>query len=198
MAYGDGDWRVSVRGTIGSEESWVNTWAVIGPSADFAVMAPILAHFDTLYTALGGFAAHLSNEWSAVGATARDLSNGITYDLSWNVIAGASATEKLPNQLAMRVSLSSTLGVNGGPFLCGFSQNANSDGVIDATTITDFSGALEDLWANLDGDGTFLGIDRPTIPAVVPVARMRLGARFDVIRRRANDLAEAYTLVPAP
>jgi hypothetical protein len=190
MAYGPEDYRFTVRGTLNGTEEWANTWCV-GSVADAANAVAAAAALHDFYTSV---ALHgLGSGWQATTCQSRNLDTGVTTDHTWATITGDDLAHMLPNQIAVRVSLSTLSGVNGGPFLAGFSESANdSTGTLNNTDQSDLADDVETLANDLDAIGCVLSIDRPTVPATVPAVRARVGQRFDVIRKRANELPETY------
>lgn len=194
MAYTAGDILVQVRGSLAPAESWVNSWSFSpdggSPNAQACVDA-----LHLFYATLAG--TWLPAEFTAVGATIKQLSTGITSEADWTTVTGVNAQDILPTQLAIRVSLNTAQGANGGPFIPGWSKQASAeDGVIDAGVVADLETALETLNTDVLAADYHIGLHRPTILEVDVAARARIGQRFDVIRRRANDQAEAYVSVP--
>lgn len=192
MAYTDNEYRVQVRGNVGDSEMWNNTWSFLDldGAQDPADLGPLLNAF---YGDIGGFASWLSNDWVTVGATAKNLMTNALIELPWANQTGSSEGELLPTQLAMRVSLSGAAGARGGPFLTGFVVAAVDGSLIDADCVSDFIGALEQFTASLTANDWQLRIDRPTTNVTAAVLAGRVGERFDVIRKRANDTAESYS-----
>lgn len=184
---------VTVRGNLAPSEIWTNTWA-------FKETDPAAVPQDAV-TTLHGFYANLAAEWmptefTAVGATIKDLSTGITSDAVWATITGADTQDILPTQLGVRVSLNDNANHRGGPFLCGFSKIAAAeDGVLDTGCQTDIATELANMAATLATEDYLIGIHRPTTDTVVTATQGRVGQRFDVIRKRSNANMEAYDLV---
>lgn len=191
--YEANDYRVQVRGNVGDSESWVNTWSFKGSGPVLDDIDAIANRLNALYDSWAGFASWQSTAYSHVGATLKVLATGDTIELDWDGANGSAPSELLPTQLAMRVSLTALGGVHGGPFLTGFVVLAVDGSLIDDDLVGDFIGALETFTGGLTTDGLVLGIDRPTIEEVAIVTAGRVGHRFDVISKRANDTAEAYS-----
>lgn len=193
MAYTNNEYRINVRGTIGSSEIFSNTWAVLDVvgGQSIAEVAPILRGFYA-----DAYLGQVSSHTSAVGATAKNLGTLVQTELSWEEVVGDDLADLLPTQCGIRVSLTGPLGVHGGPFLAGFSVNAtDSEGLYNPASAGIVATALEDMVAALEAAGWNLRIDRPTAATTVAVTQARIGQRFDVIRKRANDLAESYIVV---
>lgn len=193
MAYVAGDFRFRVSGTFDNGESWVNTWAFRN-IADGTLREATVSDLHAFYAA--AFLASVSSHTHAVACTSKNLFTGSTIEEDWESISGDDLADLLPTQCAVRISLNSQSGVNGGPFLAGFSVNAvdeNGDLVVgERTVLTSALGGLAE--SELSG-GRQLGIERATVPEVVVASRGRVGTRFDVIRKRANDRAESYSTV---
>lgn len=190
MAYSEGDILVTVRGSIGPSEQWLNTWA-FAPNAGTPVVADVVDDLHAMYAALA--AEWFPVEFTAVGATVRYLFDSISEEAAWTTITGANVQDMLPSQLAVRASLNDNAGVNGGPFITGWSkQAAAEDGLLDSGAQTDLADAVEGLANAVQVSDYNLALHRPTVPAVNPVTRVRVGQRFDVIRKRGNDTPEAY------
>lgn len=190
MAYSSGDLLITVRGNLAPAEIWTNTWAfkAVGGTPDY------LQVVDALEVFYGDLATNwLPVEFTAVGATVKALDTGITTEAAWNLITGQNVQDILPTQLAVRVSLSGAGGVQGGPFLPGWSKQASAeDGVIDSGVVTDIIDALDVLNTSTQAADFVIGINRPTTATVVQATQARVGQRFDVIRKRSNNNAEAY------
>lgn len=190
MAYAAGDLLITVRGNLDPAEIWTNTWAfkVAGGDPDFVQVV------DALNVFYGALASEwLPTEFSAVGATVKALDTGVSQEGTWTPITGLNEQDILPTQLAIRVSLSASGGHQGGPFLAGWSKQASSeDGVVDAGVVTDIIDAIGVLDASVQAADFVIGIHRPTTSTVVQATQARVGQRFDVIRKRSNNNAEAY------
>lgn len=190
MAYSAGDLLITVRGNLDPAEIWTNTWAfkVDGLNPDY------LQVVDALEVFYGALATDwLPVEFTAVGATVKALDTGISTEASWNLITGQNVQDILPTQLAVRVSLSGAGGVQGGPFLPGWSKQASAeDGVIDSGAVTDIIDGIDTLNTAVQAADFVIGIHRPTNSTVVQATQARVGQRFDVIRKRSNNNAEAY------
>lgn len=197
MAYTNDMYRVIVRGTLcDGAESWYNSWTVLDDTGgqDITEITVSLAAF---YTAI--FDAEISSHTTRQGATARNLGTGVATELAIGTDTGNDLADPMPSQVAVRYSLSGLAGTHGGPFIAGWSKNAGDDaGLLSSANQTVLADALEDFWAAIDGLGWVLAIDRPTAETVDGVVQARVGQRFDVIRKRANDIAEAYVTVTAP
>lgn len=193
MAYAAGEWKVNVRGNLAGSEIWSNSWCLIDPTGvqDIQEAGDILHAF---YEDIAGFASWLGASWNTVGASAKALNTGLVQELVWATETGSSASEPLPQQLAIRISLQSAF-ARGGPFLSGFTTNAigSTAGSVDAALIGDFVGALETMTASLTTAGWQLGLDQPTTLTATQVTGGRIGNRWDVIRKRANDVHDTYT-----
>lgn len=194
MAYEDGNYRIVVRGNVGDSEAWYNTWTFDDATGaqDVAEVGAILAQF---YTDITTFASWLSTAYSVVGAQAKALDTGNVTDLAGFTMNGSSTDELIPTQLAMRVSLKASPTLRGGPYLTGFVTNAIDGGLITASCVSDFVDALEDFWGAVVAAGWQWCVDSPTDEIVQPVLSGRVGHRFDVIRKRAAQTAEAYSAI---
>ena len=196
MAYADGQWRFHVRGTL-LGEIFDNTWcAQHDPGDDDPQEFADILH--QLYEDI--YASGISDDTKAVAATMKNLGTGLLSDASWAEIVGATATPMLPTQCAIRVTLAGSGQTRGGPFIAGWHRTSlGPDGqVLDDTPRNNLVTALETFWAAADAAGWSLLIDKPTTSSPVVVSSIRVGHRFDVIRKRANDLPEAYVMVTAP
>jgi len=190
MAYTDDMYRAQVRGSFENGEVFNNTWAFIRTDPEALVTDLI----EQLHLAYAGIAAlDLSSHTTITGCTVKNLGTGIVSEGSWSIITGDDLADLLPTSCAWRISLSANPNVHGGPFISGWSVNAvdangdlltaNQDGLV--TVVTDLETALA-------GADWHIGIDRPTVPTVVDASQVRVGRRADVIRKRTNDLSEAY------
>lgn len=190
MAYSAGDVMVTVSGTTGVFEAWTNTWTFEG--IDAANEQSCIDALHDFYEELT-LNVTLSNDWSARGAVLRRLLAGTSLVGSWSILSGGNTTDNLPSQLAVRVSLASISGHNGGPFLTGWTVASNTaDGQLLDTDQVDIVSALANLDTAIQALGGFIALNRPTAPEVVRVVQGRVGERFDVIRSRANDTPESY------
>jgi len=195
MAYAAGDFRFVVRGSLNSGEIWANTWAVfnIDNATERQAVAAALHQF---YDDING---PLSNDWQALTCQSKDLFTNVTVDETWAGIVGGTATDMMPGQIAVRLSLFSLIGQNGGPFLCGFvNTDTENNGQLTSSTQSLIRDAASDLGDAIVAAGCSWGLDRPTGPEIVTVQRFRVGRRFDVIRKRANDVGESYLTVEGP
>lgn len=196
MAYADGDYRFVVRGNF-STEQWNNVWSfrqTAPPAGDIQDIADAL-HAFYLANDVGNL---MSAAWSAVGCTAHDLFAGDSIELDFTTIGGTGA-DPLPPQCAIRLSITSAPNIRGGPFLCGFDVN-QVDGAGGATSacIAELQTNANALFAAAQTALFELCVDSPSTPALATATAARLGERFDVIRKRANDLAESYTPLVVP
>jgi hypothetical protein len=192
VAYVDGDYRVTIAGTFGLAETWSNTWTVLDDAGGLDIATAIPA-FRGFYIDLQDL---MSDIWAARTATSRNLFTGATRDHAFADFGGPGTGEPLPNQLAVRISLRSGLGVNGGPFISGWNSSVLSgDGTVSAAAKATIVGAVTALDDTLDAAGWRLMIDRPTVPETVTASEARVGERFDVIRGRARDVPELYSSI---
>lgn len=193
MAYDADDWQINVRGNLTGGEQWSNSWCFHDNDGGQPVqeVADLLSNW---YETVWGFASWIHNGTTVEGAVARSLLDGGLTELDFFTGSGGNNVSALPNQLAMRISLSGTGGARGGPFIAGFDRTANDDGMIDDDCIGDIIGALEGLASAVITAGWTWCINRPTTEVTVPVNVGRIGHRWDVIRKRANELAESYTV----
>lgn len=194
MAYTADDWRFIIEGMVGPSEAFSNTWAFTDV-ASTGDPQDIANHLNQFYLDLAGL-------WSpAIKVNTcryRNLSTTVETVASFTPVVGSASSDMLPSQCAMRVSLNSALGKNGGPFLPAFciaEVSSADDGLLPTATQTTITTALTNLNNNVTSDDWVIGIDRPTVPEVVNAARGRIGRRYDVIRKRSNDTPEAYSTV---
>lgn len=195
MAYIDGDIRVNVQGTLHGNEIWSNTWAVEG-AVGLALKTEAVNRIHNFYSQIS---SAMTVEWHAQVATVTDLFANSSQDIFFDDVDGAEVDAELPQQLAVRISLTAGVGVQGGPFLAGFTTAAlAADGLVDSVTQTLIADEVEDLAEELDAEGLALALDSPTNTALFTVHTVRVGQRFDVIRKRSNDVLESYItrLVP--
>lgn len=195
MPYPANVYRIVVRGSLldGAEE-WNNVWSVIDEvgGQDVNELATIV---HDLYADI--FALDISSHSAALGATVEKLSDGTRTELSFASITGDDLADPFPPQIAARVSLTAAGNRHGGPYITGWSKNAGDDqGQLQE------QGALALAVANyfdaLNTAGWFPGIDSPTDEQVYPVLSAKVGKRFDVIRKRANEIPEAATPIAVP
>lgn len=195
MAYVVGDIRVQIQGTLPGGEIFSNTWAVEG-AVDAAARTAAVGRIHNFYNQIQGL---LSDQYNAQVATVRDLFANVTYDEFFDDVPGTDTEVPLPTSTAIRVSLSGGTNVQGGPFLSGFTvTDLVSPGVLASAAQATIADEVEDLAEELDGLGLSLALDSPKNLALFTVHTVRVGERFDVIRKRANDLLESYEtrLVP--
>lgn len=193
MAYIDGDFLVNIKGTLANNEIWSNTWAMVGALTAVEKQDCV----DALHTFYNDITPFLSAEWTADVATGTDLATGVSVDYAWGAFVGTETAKTIPTQLAIRCSLSNDFGVRGGPFLTGWTIDAidATKGLIAPATVTQIAGELDQLGQEVLAAGASLGIHRPTLETVVIASMGRVGQRFDIIRKRANEVLEAYTPV---
>lgn len=190
MAYSAGDVVVEIKGTGIGNEIWSNSWGVTG-AVDAASRQLAVDAVHAFYNDIAGL---YGTGTEAAVALVHDKFANVTYIQSFAAVAGTEASKPLPTQLAVRVSLKAGVNIRGGPFLTGFSidQVSTTGGLLDSTAQATIVGEVEDLYAQLDADGMALAIDSPTNLAMFDVVEARVGQRFDVIRKRANDILEDY------
>lgn len=189
MAYTTDDYRFSVTGVLGSFEVFSNTWTVtdIGGTNPVVDCVPALRGF---YQAIDDW---LSADMSIDACQVRNLGTNVVTDFTWASIPGLNTQALLPTQLAVRVSLRSALAQNGGPFIVGWAKQASTDqGLVLPDVVDDLLAAVVAMDNALEAQGYNLAIDRPTGPEVVDASQVRIGSRFDVIRKRANQVMENY------
>lgn len=192
MAYSAFDFQVIVNGHLPGSEVWANTWTFDNMSGtgdrDDAV-----ADLHQFYTDIKGL---WNTGVGADSATIYDLSDSIGSPGTWTAIVGTSANATLPQEVAIRVSLTDLEGVHGGPFLPATNvATVAATGILATASQTTLATALTNLNANLDGHDLQLRIDRPSVETTVEARQGRIGLVFDVIRRRRNNLNEAYAVV---
>lgn len=190
MAYDAGDILVTVRGSFDPGEIWANVWAFVEVSPGSNPQDAV----DGLHAFYAELAAlWFPGEYHAISASVKDLATGISVDGEWEALAGSQADDILPTQLAVRVSLSDDIGTRGGPFLGGWNKaTAAEDGLVDNGAQAAVITALNNLDTAVTTDGYRIGIHRPTVPDVRVATMGRVGKRFDVIRKRGNNVPEAY------
>lgn len=190
MPYTTNDHEVQVRGTFDNGESWVNVWAfqMTDPGADLVDLATALHDF---YSDV--YLLKISSHTKAVGATVKNLVTDVVTEMTWTTITGDNLSDLLPTQCAIRVSLKAPPNINGGPFIGGWSDNAvDENGLLLTTDQTGLVTALSDFDTALQAIDWAIGIKRPSVTDVALATQGRVGKRFDVIRKRAGDLAESY------
>jgi len=195
MAYSANDNLVQVEGSLPDGEVWSNSWAVKATpgTTDFDdVEAAFHDFYDTLAT---GAAPVFGNLWTATKYTRRHPSDSTVFQPSWVTITGTNANDFLPSECAVRVSLDDGATHNGGPFLAGFTVDAvTATGLFKLAYQNVVADAVEQLGIDLNATAADLALHRPTVPSVVEVTTAKVGQVFDVIRRRRNDLPEAYVV----
>lgn len=195
MAYTSDEYTCVASGTLAGGEVWYNTWCARRIDSG-ALVADLIAGVQAFYA---DFAAlDVANDWTLQTIQAKNLSSEIVTNSPVNPAgAGSDSTNPpLPNQVATRVSLKGLPNVNGGPFLVGWSSAAlSTDGDLEATNKAGLVTAVTDLQADLLSNDWVLSILRPTIESTVTADSARIGERFDIIRRRANERLEAYSTI---
>lgn len=192
MAYSAFHFKINITGMAGPSEQWSNDWAVIDFEETPGDVDDVV---QALHDAYDAWTIWQGDEYTAVAARSTQLLTGIQVEHSWATITGVSTQDILPTQLALRASLNTTAGVNGGPFLAGWSKQASgSDGLVVTTVQQDVVDEVVTLQTAIGLAGWRLGIHRPTLEIVVPAVRVRSGQRFDVIRKRGNDTPENYVI----
>lgn len=190
MPYVDTEWAVIVEGVLPGSENWANRWTIretgVGADLDDAT-----AEFRALYTSWAGLCP---TSWSATMITFRNLVNSTVVTPAWSPVDGeVDDAGPLPTECALRVSLSAAPGRHGGPFMAGAATSTvDSDGRIFPTFLTGFIAALEDLQANLVAADFQLVLDSPSDTETKDITAVRIGRTFDVIRKRRNNIPEAY------
>jgi len=193
MAYTDDDLRVVIRGNLPGGEIWANTWAVkdLGdfPSQDLA---------DAFHAFYGALAGIWANTTTATDITITRLSTNEELGASWTTVTGDDTSPSaMPNECAVRLSLSAPDNVRGGPFLTGFSvATCADDGNFAASNQSEVGGAFDTLCTDLTLIDHALCINKTQDEELVFVTQGRIGQVFDVIRRRRNKLSENYFVVP--
>lgn len=189
MAYFDGEYLLTVRGNLPSGEVWANTWCVYD-SSNTLDPQQALDHLRQMYLDIS---ADLSNDWNAASASIKNLFTGVTFPGSWTTVTGTETSDNLPTECAVRLSFDDGQGANGGPFICGFVEDAlHSTGILLTTVQGTLVDGIEALNLNLGTDGWSLHIHRPSVTSTVPVVHAKVGRVFDVIRRRRSAIAEDY------
>lgn len=190
MAYDIDDFRIVVAGDLAGSEVWANTWSVTGTGTPQSLSDAFHAFYTGIFDAC-------ANTSVAASFTLTQRVGNVPISATWSPIPGDdSVNPALPNEVALRVSLSGDNGVQGGPFLCGFSSAVlNDSGNLDSTIRTGFIGALTSLRDDLAAADWALAINKATTAVHVAVDTARLGSVFDVIRRRRNRLSESYVSV---
>lgn len=190
MAYNTNEFQVIAQGSLGGVERWSNTWTFLELSG-FTSRQATADQVRALYAQL---VARFHTSWDADGAIIRDLNTGNGEPADWEVVAGTGSTNLAPTQLATRISLDNLAGVRGGPFLSGYTISAiGAGGIVAGGVVTDLIDAVDTLASAGLNEGYQMRIDRPSVETTVAALRARVGARFDVIRSRANDTQESYT-----
>lgn len=195
MAYTVEQFQVIASGTAPGGEVWYNSWCVLDPTTSGDV-DEIQSAFAAFYADIAALA--VSDQWTYNFLRCKNLGTEVVYDLAVNpALAGSDTTnDPLPNQLAVRVSLKALPNINGGPFLTGFTTAAVGDsGELANGTLLDIVQAVDDLSTNLTGNQFAIGIQRPSALTCVEAESARVGAKFDVIRKRANERLENYEIV---
>lgn len=196
MPYLDTEWAVVVEGALPSSEVWANRWTV-----QEQTLSPDQA---ALTTAIRGFylvwAGICANDWTATMLTYRNLVTSDVVTPTWAVVQGDEETANpLPTECAIRISLSAANGRRGGPFMSGLHVGVvDTDGRAKSAEITPMASGLADLFDQADAAGYAFRLDSPTDTGTNALTAARIGRTFDVIRRRRNQVPEAYVPVTLP
>jgi hypothetical protein len=180
---------VIIEGNLPGSEVWSNRWTVQETDVASDINDALVA-FHTLYAAWSGL---MVDDWNVVRIAGRNLATGLVVDYSFVPIDGGSSTDPLPTECAIRISLTGTGGRHGGPFIAGFSSTfTDGQGQLDSTNATAMRNGLNALVTDLAAADFVLRMDSPTTTQTVALTQARLGRTFDVIRKRRNNVAEAY------
>lgn len=194
MPYVAGDVMVTVTGTLSSSEEWANVWSFKDVAGDTEAQAVVDA-LHAFYTSVGD--DFWTTATSAVNASYRWLDGSGTFPASWTTITGDTATDLLPTECALRLSIRTLPEASrGGPFLAGFGvQTIEPDGTFTPALQTTLQGYVQTLVDDVDAVPATFGLNSPTVPEVKAASSIRIGAVFDAIRARRRDIPEAYVLV---
>lgn len=187
VAFTDNEVAIRIDGVTGSE-SWANSWTVreTDVSAD---INDVGAALHTFYDGLSS--AFWTAQTSATSGTWRTLTGSDSGVFSWASITGANAGPLLPTECAIRISATAPFNRHGGCFLTGFRGGSLDTGGV-FTGASDVATLITTLWQDVfDANYEFVLADRVALDVNV-VNRFRVGEVFDVIRKRRNDLPEAY------
>lgn len=192
MAWTTDSYQVIAEGATAGDDRWVNVWSFLraDPGADIADLEAALISF---YSALEGF---LADTWTCDNMRIKNLGTGVYVDQPQSALAGTSEGNPLPPQIAVRSSLKASPNINGGPFLAGWAATqVDADGQLLAATQQEIADQVETMQTNLLVNDWVLCISRPTLEVMIAAEQVRVGQRFDVIRRRANDQPEQYVTI---
>lgn len=195
MPYTNDHYLILVEGDTGGLDSFVNTWAV----EDVGAVQDPQDAVDIIHAFYDGINDEQSAAYQALSASIVHLIDGTKTEADWAAVVGGDASPVLPTQIAVRLSLRGALNVNGGPFLPGWSNAANDGGgILTATAQADIETAFTALRDAMTAADWRLCINRPTVEDLAPVFQAKVGRRFDVIRRRANEQPEQYAVINWP
>lgn len=189
MPWSNESYQVTCTGELPGDDEFSNTWSFnkADPGADIADLEAGLIGF---YSAIED---RLSPEWILTNMRIKNLGTGVYVDQPQAALAGTAVGDPLPPQCAVRVSLKAPPNINGGPFLAGFATDAlDSNGQVLAAAADDIADQVVIMQNNLAGNDWLLGIARPSLEQIATATLVRVGLRWDVIRRRASDQAEFY------
>lgn len=116
-------------------------------------------------------------------------------------LAGASAGEMLPFQVALGVSWRTDLATRAGRgriYLPPLAASTVAEGRPDAATVTAVVAGIDAFWGALDTAGLQLVIRGKTSHVSTTVTGGNVGNVFDTQRRRRNKLIEIRTALTAP
>lgn len=199
MAYAVGDYLITIRGTMADAEEFANTWAVKDVGDDVGSQ-DILDVFHVFYETLATGATPVWNDATFITqARVVNLFDGLDQAVTWDSIQGNSDVFLLPTECALRVSIAVGGHRRGGPFLPPFRRESlTKDGRVGTGYQAAVVSALQDLVDSAEIAGWKLGLHSPTDLAVYNAGAVKVGRVFDVIRKRRNELPEAYSSVVMP
>lgn len=199
MAYNDGDYLFTVRGTMAGSEEFSNTWACKSVDQGTNLTAVVDA-LNTFYDTLATGATPIWNDETVISSLrAQDLFVGEDVPVVWNSITGNSNTVLMPTECSLRISLSGGGRHRGGPFLPPMrSASLDKDGRVLTGYQSAVADALVGLLNDVDAAGAQVALHAPSLTAVVDLTSAKVGRVFDAIRRRRNELPEDYLAVAIP
>lgn len=129
---------------------------------------------------------------------------GAARHVFFTPITGSGGGQMLPSQCALAVSVTAGYRPNGVPakgrfYLPAPTTNILSptDGTVDPTKRDQISATIAQFWADMNLAGHRPALWSRTYGTVVEWDTIRVGSKVDTIRRRRNELPEAYSTAVA-
>lgn len=202
------DYLTTIRGNLSPAtmaEIFVFTLAVQSSGSQTDVATAVRDTFQTAFNGAGGLKSLVSNKTEFTEATAAEIINlrgtkpalmAATH-VAFSPTLTGSGVKATPPQTAVTVSLVGGVKPNGTPFRGRFYLPGPDQSTIDPASglnvIPDNWRIAMKNWMDLLIAGAhFPSIWSRKAGALYPVSQIRVGNRFDTVRRRRNSNAETY------